>query len=47
MGKHEWYPCVMSCADKQLIRFETVKGVHLEVDPFPEHILTPTLKVKR
>lgn len=27
--------------------FETVKGLHLELDPFPEHVLTPTLKVKR
>lgn len=28
-------------------RFEMIKGLHLEVDPFPEHILTPSLKVKR
>ncbi|KAJ9108937.1 hypothetical protein QFC21_000259 [Naganishia friedmannii] len=27
--------------------FETVKGVWLEVEPFPAHILTPTLKMKR
>lgn len=27
--------------------FETIKGIHLEIDPFPEAILTPTLKVKR
>jgi long-chain acyl-CoA synthetase len=34
-------------ANRDHARFETIKGVHLEVDPFPEHVLTPTLKVKR
>lgn len=28
-------------------RFETIKAVHLTATPFPESILTPTMKVKR
>ncbi len=28
-------------------RFEMVRSVHITLDPFPEDILTPTLKVKR
>ena len=28
-------------------RFEHCKGIHLTMDPFPEHLLTPTFKFKR
>jgi long-chain acyl-CoA synthetase len=30
-----------------IIRFEMIKGLHVTVKPFAEHLLTPTLKVKR
>jgi long-chain acyl-CoA synthetase len=34
-----------SSTDKH--RFEMIKGLHVTVKPFAEHLLTPTLKVKR
>lgn len=40
---------LLDSADRSypLYSFEQVKGLHLEVDPFPEEVLTPTFKVKR
>lgn len=32
---------------KLMIRFERIKGVYLTLKPFPEEVLTPTLKIKR
>jgi long-chain acyl-CoA synthetase len=29
------------------LRFEMIKGLHVTMQPFAEHLLTPTLKVKR
>ncbi|WVQ85695.1 hypothetical protein IAT38_007861 [Cryptococcus sp. DSM 104549] len=33
--------------DHKLNGFEMIKGLHLTLQPFPEHIVTPTFKIKR
>ncbi|GHJ85609.1 hypothetical protein NliqN6_2011 [Naganishia liquefaciens] len=45
--QHVLYELQMLAKKNGLNGFETVKGVWLEVEPFPAHILTPTLKMKR
>ena len=41
------YPQGCSETTRLTRRFETVKGIYLTMKPFPEEVLTPTLKLKR